>query len=144
VALRPEELLDALGAFRRTLRRHVGSPLSPPLTSAQVELVRVVRRKPGISVAESAEKLGVAPNTVSTLVGQLSDARVLVRRVDGDDRRVARLDLVPEVRRKVDAWRDRRTVVLNQAFNRLSQADRRRLDEAVPALERLARELDRS
>src|SRR6185437_8234753 len=72
VPARPEQLLDALGAFRRTLRRHVGAPFSPPLTSAQVELVRVVRREPGTSVAEAAEKLGVAPNTVSTLVGQLS------------------------------------------------------------------------
>jgi DNA-binding MarR family transcriptional regulator len=142
--MRPEELLDALGAFRRTLRRHVGAPLSPPLTSAQVELVRVVRREPGTSVAEAAEKLGLAPNTVSTLVGQLSDARVLVRSVDVDDRRVARLELTPDVRRKVDAWRDRRVVVLTQALNRLSSADRRRLDEAAPALERLARELDRA
>lgn len=142
--MRPEELLDALGAFRRTLRRHVGTPLSPPLTSAQVELVRVVRRAPGTSVADAAEKLGVAPNTVSTLVGQLSDARVIVRSVDGDDRRIARLDLAPDVRRKVDAWRDRRIIVLTQALNRLSQADRRRLDEAVPVLERLARELDRA
>lgn len=139
---RPEELLDALGAFRRTLRRHVGPPLSPPLTTAQVELVRVVRREPGISVAEAAEKLGVAPNTVSTLVGQLSDARVIVRNADRDDRRVARLDLAPEARRKVDAWRDRRVVVLTQALNHLSQADRRRLEEAVPVLERLARELE--
>lgn len=144
MALKPDELLDALGAFRRTLRRHVGTPLSSPLTSAQIELVRVVRRDPGTSVAEAAEKLGVAPNTVSTLVGQLSDAQVIVRRVDDDDRRVARLDLAPDVRRRVDVWRDRRTVVLTQALNRLSQADRRRLDEAVPALVRLARELDRA
>jgi DNA-binding MarR family transcriptional regulator len=142
--VRSDDLLDALGAFRRTLRRHVGTPLSPPLTGAQVELVRVVRRDPGTSVAEAAEKLGVAPNTVSTLVSQLSDARVIVRRVDDDDRRVARLDLAPDVRKKVDAWRDRRVVVLTQALNRLSQSDRRRLDEAVPVLERLVRELDRA
>jgi DNA-binding MarR family transcriptional regulator len=69
---------------------------------------------------------------------------VIVRSVDDDDRRVARLDLTPEVRRKVDAWRDRRTVVLAKALNRLSQADRRRLDDAVPVLQRLARELDRA
>jgi len=144
MAIRPEELLDALGAFRRTLRRHVGAPFSPPLTTAQIELVRVVRRDPGTSVAEAAEKLGVAPNTVSTLVGQLSDAHVIVRRTDDDDRRVARLDLAPDVRRKVDAWRDRRVVVLTRALNSLSQADRRRLEEALPVLERLSRELERA
>jgi len=144
MAIRPEELLDALGAFRRTLRRHVGAPFSPPLTTAQVELVRVVRREPGTSVAEAAEKLGVAPNTVSTLVGQLSDAHVIVRRTDPGDRRIARLDLTPDVRRKVDAWRDRRVVALTRALNRLSQADRRRLEEALPALERLSRELERA
>jgi len=144
MAMRPEELLAALGVFRRTLRRHVGAPFSPPLTTAQIELVRVVRRDPGTSVAEAAEKLGVAPNTVSTLVGQLSDAHVIVRRTDHDDRRVARLDLTPDVRRKVDAWRDRRVVVLTRALNSLSQADRRRLEEALPVLERLSQELERA
>src|SRR5437868_15251537 len=53
---------------------HFGTPLSPPRTSAKVELVRVVRRESGTSVAEAAEKLSVAPNTVSTLDGQFSDA----------------------------------------------------------------------
>lgn len=139
----PDELLDALGAVRRALRRQVASPVAD-LTTAQVELVRLVRREPGTSIADAAARLGLAPNTVSTLVRQLSNAQVLVRSVDSNDRRVARLDLTPGVRRRVDAWRDRRHVSLGQALSRLSRADRERLDDAVPALTRLAQELGRA
>ena len=95
------------------------------LTGAQLELVRLLRREPGVSVADAAARLRVAPNTVSTLVGQLADAGVLERR---DRRRrpagrAARRS-TPGVRRRVDAWRDRRVDALGEAMARLPAADR--------------------
>ncbi len=51
-------------------------------------LVTVVE-SPGIGVAETARALGVAPNTVSTLVGQLVRAGLLARTEDAQDRRAA-------------------------------------------------------
>jgi len=138
-----EDLLTAMGAVRRALRRHTGYPLGQ-LTTAQTELLRVVRREPGTSVAAAAERLGVVPNTVSTLVRQLADAGVIERHVDEDDRRVARLELTPDVRRRVDTWRDKRAVALGAALGRLAPQDRRKIDDAVPALSRLAKELERA
>ena len=96
-----------------------------------------------MSIADAAARLRVAPNTVSTLVGQLADAGVLERRVDESDRRVVRLTLNPSVRRRVDAWRDRRVDALAEAMSRLSADERARLDEAAPVLVRLADELQR-
>jgi hypothetical protein len=52
-----------------------------------------------------------------------------------------RLTLTPGVRRRVDAWRDRRADVLGDAIARLPAADREQLAGAVPALIRLADEL---
>lgn len=138
-----DELLDAVSALRRALRRDVERPAElAGLTSAQLELLRVVRRSPGISVAEAAAELRVAPNTVSTLVRQLAEAGLLERSVDPDDRRVGRLDLKPGVRRKVEAWRRRRTEMVERAVASLTPTERRRLEQALPVLVTVAEALE--
>jgi DNA-binding MarR family transcriptional regulator len=137
------DLLAAVAAIRRNIRRRAERPvLLSRLTGSQLELIRVVRRRPGVSVAEAAVDLSLAPNTVSTLVRELTDAGLLVRQVDPADRRVARLDLDPPVRQKVGMWSDRRAEVLGGAVDRLTPRDRRRLDQALPVLQRLARHLE--
>jgi DNA-binding MarR family transcriptional regulator len=138
-----DELLTAMASIRRSGRRHAGRPVElSSLTGAQLELARLVRRRPGVSIAEAAQELRLAPNTVSTLVGQLTEAGLLLRRVDESDRRVARLELSADIRRKIDAWRDRRVVALDAAIGGLSRRDQRGLVDAVPTLARLAEQLE--
>lgn len=128
-----------MAAVRRTTRRIEGRPaLLAALTGSQLELVQLVSRQPGISVAEAAEALRLAANTVSTLVSQLTDVGVMVKRQDPVDRRVAQLYLEEETGRRVSNWRDRRAEVVASAMSRLSPRDGRRLVEAVTALGRLA------
>jgi DNA-binding MarR family transcriptional regulator len=137
-----EELFRLFAQLRRSVRRHTARPVElAALTGAQLELVRLVRRRPGLSVADAASELQLAPNTVSTLVRQLGERGLLRRTVDASDRRIARLDLSPEMRRKVDAWRDRRLELVGAAIDALPGRDRRRLESALPALARLAEEL---
>jgi DNA-binding MarR family transcriptional regulator len=62
--------------------------------------------------------------------------------VDATDRRVARLTLTPAIARKVDAWRDRRFEALGGALADLTDDDRRRVADALPALARLAEALE--
>ena len=120
-----EELLGAISAIRRAGRREAAKPAElSSLTDAQLELVRLVRRRPGISIAEAAAELRLAANTVSTLVRSLTDQSVMVRYVDRSDRRVARLDLTATVRRKVHAWRDRRVDAVAMALCGLPEEDR--------------------
>jgi len=134
-----EELLGAMAALRRTLRRRPGRPRElSELTGSELELVRLVRRSPGLSVTETARELGLAANTVSTLVGRLTASGVLVRSVDASDRRSARLDLSPAVRRRVEDWRDRRTETLDAALGHLSPAEQRAVEAVLPVLARLA------
>jgi len=138
-----EELYGLLASIRRSARRRAGRPVElSALTGAQIELVRLVRRRPGLSVADAAQELRLAPNTVSTLVRQLGELGLLVRSVDASDRRVARLELPADVRRKVDAWRDRRVVLIGEAIAGLSLRDRQRLATALPSLARLAEQLE--
>jgi DNA-binding MarR family transcriptional regulator len=129
------ELLDALTTLRRASRRAAQRPAElSNLTGAQLELVRLLRRRPGLSIADAARELRVAPNTVSTLVRQLADSGFVVREVDIVDRRVARLFLEPAMQRKVEAWRDRRVESVERALATLSPLERKRLESALPTL----------
>ena len=92
-------------------------------------------------MAEAAAELALASNTVSTLVRELSDAGIVERSVDRADRRVARLDLAPEIRRKVERRRDERVVAVAAALDGLPIAGRERLLEAIPLLTVLAEHL---
>jgi DNA-binding MarR family transcriptional regulator len=137
-----EELLVAIGLVRRHLRRSVGRPFPlSALTDSQAELVRTVRRNPGISVAEAAGELGLVANTVSTLVGQLTERGLLQRTPDESDRRVARLTLTEPARAQVEDWRDRRAALVTHALDDLDRDERAALRSALPVLAVLADKL---
>jgi DNA-binding MarR family transcriptional regulator len=139
-----DELLAAMGAIRRTGRRRAGRPEElSGLTGSQLELVRLLRRRPGLSVSQVADELHLAPNTVSTLVRQLVDLGYVVRRCQTADRRVARLDLAEDLGRKVVAFRDRRMALIVDAMHELPVADQRRLRSTVGVLLKLQRAMER-
>ncbi len=142
VANLADDVHDVVGLFRRSSRRLVGTPLPDlGLSGAQLELVRVVRRNPGIGVAEAAAALGLAPNTVSTLVGQLTSLEVLVRLRDVADRRVARLELTPSAAAALESWRDRRSHATAVALEGLDADERAAIARALPLLARVAASL---
>lgn len=134
-----DDLFTAVGQLRRHGRRLGGGPFpAGALSGAQVELVRLVRRRPGLSVAEAAAELALAPNTVSTLVGQLAEVDVLTRVADPRDRRVARLALTTPAKERVERWRDQRAAVTAGAIADLGLSERAALERAVPIIARLA------
>ncbi|MEQ7010333.1 MarR family transcriptional regulator [Actinopolymorpha sp. B17G11] len=137
-----EELLSGIGALRRGLLRCGPDWPFGPLTGAQAELLRLVRREPGISVANAAATLRVAPNTVSTLVRQLSAAELLRRDADASDRRVARLQLTAAAEGRLGAWRDRRSHAVAAALRTLPADQRAVLAAVVPALAALTNHLE--
>ncbi len=136
------DLLAAIGAVRRTARQTVrGAWWDEPLPTAQSELLRLVAGRPGISVAEAARELRLAPNTVSTLVGRLAGQGLLGRERAVADARSVRLSVTRKAQRRIADWRDLRADLTQQAMAGLTAQDRRNLAEAVPALLRLAERL---
>jgi DNA-binding MarR family transcriptional regulator len=134
-----DELVDVMSAVRRAVRRETGAVAEvASLTGAQLDLVRIVRRRPGVSVAEAAAELAVAANTVSTLVRHLVGTGVLERRVGATDRRVAHLFLSPAVARGLGEWVGRRSGAVATALASLSEKERQALVEAVAPLAHLA------
>jgi DNA-binding MarR family transcriptional regulator len=137
------DLGDVLGQLRRTLRRHVrrGWPYAP-LAENELELVRLLRERPGIRVQDAAAALGLADNTVSALVGRLSAQGWVRRKADPSDGRAALLDLSAEARRRIADWKDRRGQLIDSALDRLSARDREALAAALPALRSLREVLE--
>jgi DNA-binding MarR family transcriptional regulator len=138
-----EGLLPAVGAVRRLLRRVAGPPAGAedPLPASQREVLTAVGRHPGSAVAEIAHDLGLAPNSVSTIVTQLVGAGLLVRETDPADRRVGRLSLTPLADERVAWARARRRGVLHEALDRLEPGQVAALAAGVEALEALSGQL---
>ncbi len=133
-----DQLISTIARIRRAGRRQ-GRPVElRELTGAQLELLRLVGRQPGVSVAVAARELRLAANTVSTLVGRLTEAGLMVRQVNESDRRIAMLDLSAGIREQIDAWRDRRVVSLAAAIEELEGDEQRGFAGAVALVERVA------
>jgi len=136
------DLLAAVSAVRRTARQAVRKAWwDEPLPTAQSELLRLVAGRPGISVAEAARELRLAPNTVSTLVGRLAGQGLLGRERAPGDARSVRLSVTDRARQRIAGWRDLRADLTEQAMAGLTAQDRQHLADAVPALLRLAERL---
>jgi DNA-binding MarR family transcriptional regulator len=129
----------ALAAFRPVTRDFVFR--HHPRTCKDLS-TRFGGEQPSVRVLDAASALGVAPNTVSTLVGRLTAAGLLERHVDPEDARAARLFLTPAARRRFADWRDRRQGVIGEAFRSLSQKERLALAAAIPTLRRLVDHLE--
>ncbi len=133
------DLLGAIGLLRRAARRAVHRAWrQEPLAPAQSELLRLAASRPGITVADAAQELRLAPNTVSTLVGKLTTAALLERRRSATDGRTALLTVTDQAHKRLAEYRDLRAELASQALAELSTADQRVLAAAVPALRRLA------
>lgn len=137
------ELLAAIGAVGRMARGAVRTAsCAEPLPPARSELLRLAARRPGIGVAEAAAELRLAPNSVSTMVSKLTEDGLLSRDRGAADGRSVRLTVTDAGAARIEQWRDIRADLAGRALERLTQADRKALAAAIPALTRLASHMD--
>ncbi|WP_099023361.1 MarR family winged helix-turn-helix transcriptional regulator [Mycolicibacterium palauense] len=133
------DLFGTVGRFRRQVRRTGRGFDESGLTESQAELLRLVGRRPDVSVSEAAAELGLAPNTASTLVSKLSAAGLLVRTCDPADRRVGRLRLTDSAQRVADASKAARRAALAGALDQLDSEDVAALRGGLEVLAKLTR-----
>jgi DNA-binding MarR family transcriptional regulator len=137
------ELLAAMGAVRQVARRAVRtSAHAEALPPARSELLRLAARRPGIGVAEAAQELRLAPNSVSTMVSKLAEDGLLSRGRVASDGRSVRLTVTEAGAARVEQWHDIRTDLAGRAIDLLAPADRQALLAAIPALTRLAQHME--
>lgn len=134
------DLFHTVGRFRRQLRRTAGGSFAG-VTQSQAELLRLVGRRPGISVREAAQELGLAANTASTLVSKLAADELLVRTVDPDDRRIGRLRLTEPAQQLADQTRASRRAALDVVLKQLSTEQIDDLTKGLTVLAEMTRML---
>lgn len=90
---------------------------------------------------DTAQALGLAPNTVSTLVASLMRSGMLIREPDEHDQRVAHLILTGAARAPLEAWRAHRLEAMAKAVAGLTTDQRRDLDAGLAVLQTIADQL---
>ncbi len=133
-------LRAVIGRLNRRLRP-TSAGAAAGLTPTRLSLLFTVVRRGSIGLSELAAMEGINPTMLSRIVGDLVEAGLLERACDPADRRAALVRLTPEGRQLAEEMRTERTDVLNGALEALAPGDLERLEQALPALERLAEAL---
>lgn len=142
VTLSPEAVAaDLRPVFLRLARELRKETEQLGVTARQVTLLWLVKRSPGLSLAELASEEGISPPAMSGHVDRLERAGLLQRVRSEDDRRRVGLRLTDEGERLMRRVRARRTTWLANRLAALDPSDLQAIEGAVPALTRLV-ELD--
>jgi DNA-binding MarR family transcriptional regulator len=107
------------------------------VTARQATLLWLVKRSPGLSLAELATEEGISPPAMSGHVDRLERAGLLERERSSDDRRRVGLRLTEDGERLMRRVRARRTTWLANRLRTLEAAELDAVQAAVPALLRL-------
>ena len=138
-------LARVLGRLRRSLNREVRAGTGAfRLPEAQLEILRLVRHRPGLRIHDAAAELRLAPNTVSTLVHRLTEEGLLELQPDAVDGRVTRVRLSPAAEARMRHWHDRRAEILGAKLGVLDAAGREAVSRALPVLDAIASSLEQT
>jgi DNA-binding MarR family transcriptional regulator len=107
------------------------------ITSRQATLMWLVKRSPGLSLAELAAQEGISPPAMSGHIDRLERAGLLERIRSSDDRRRVGLRLTDEGERLMRRVRARRTTWLTDRLRTLEPEALESIEAALPALLRL-------
>jgi DNA-binding MarR family transcriptional regulator len=94
-----------------------------------------------VRLSELAASEGINPTMLSRVIAHLVDAGLIERTSDEDDRRSAWARATDAGGRLAAQIRRERTDAVNAALDGLPRDERRRIEQALPALEALAEEL---
>jgi DNA-binding MarR family transcriptional regulator len=134
------ELRAVIGRLSRRLRP-TAAAAAAGLTPTRVSILLHVVRSGSVRLAELGTAEGINPTMLSRIVSDLSEAGLIERTSDEGDRRSAWVSATSQGRRLAERMRRERTDAVNAALAGLSDADRRRLEQALPALEAFADQL---
>jgi len=141
----PTALAVVLHDLAWLLPRTIGTDPDPGqiLPASELEIMRLLVRRPGLNVNETAASLHLQPANVSTALRALEARGLLERRRDPDDGRVVRLfpttAALAHRHEQELAW----GAALNQTMATLPNTEAKRLLAAAPALRSLAAALRR-
>jgi DNA-binding MarR family transcriptional regulator len=107
------------------------------ITARQATLLWLVKRSPGLSLAELAAEEGISPPALSGHVDRLERAGFIERVRSTEDRRRVGLRLTESGTRLLRRVRARRTTWLTDRLGTLDPTELEAIEIAIPALQRL-------
>jgi DNA-binding MarR family transcriptional regulator len=121
--------------LHRALRRESGVLLSP----SQMSALAAIDTHGPITLGALAEHEGVAPPSITKVIGVLEDDGYVARTPDPNDRRVNYVATTPKGTALVAESRRRKTAWLTGRLRELTADDRQRLHDALDVLEELTK-----
>ena len=131
------QLADLLHGLTKRLRRAQAERLAPlGLTPAQERALRVIARgdEPR-RMTELAERLGIVPRSLTTVIDALEEEGLVRREVDPRNRRATLLLLTDRGAAVRDEMREARRQAAEELFAPLSAADRDELARLLAVLD---------
>jgi DNA-binding MarR family transcriptional regulator len=122
----------------RQLRQNVD--VDTGLTTSLLSALATVDRIGPVTLGELAAAERVQPPSMTRVVAKLEERGLVVRNVDAQDRRVARLEVSADGHRLLHRSRTRKNAFLAQRLRNLSPEELAALGAALPVLERIAEE----
>ena len=135
-----QRLRRVVGRLTRLLRP-TDAGAAAELTPTRVAVLLATVRSGQIRLADIAAQEGLNPTLLSRTVASLVDAGLVARRSDEVDRRSAWLEPTEAGTRVAKQVLGERTHAVEAALLDLSEGDRRLVEQALPALERLSERL---
>jgi len=126
-------LRPVLLRLARELRREIQAL---GVTSGQVTLLIQIKRDPGITASELAERERISAPGMSGHISRLETAQLIERTRAADRRRIG-LTLTTAGELVLEDVRRRRTAWLSERLKGLSPEERDAIEAALPALEKL-------
>jgi len=138
VTLSPELVADDLRPVLLRLARELRKETEQlGVTARQATLLWLVKRSPGLSLAELAAEEGISPPALSGHVDRLERAGFIERVRSSEDRRRVGLRLTDEGARLLRRVRARRTTWLAERLRALDPSELEAIEAAIPALQQL-------
>ena len=133
----PVQLADQLFRLTRRFRHAQAEQLAPlGLTPAQERALRVITRsEEPPRMAEIADRLGIVPRSLTTVIDSLEAAGLVRREIDPRNRRAILLHLTERGAAVRDDLREARRRAAEELFARLSDEDRKALGDLLSVLD---------
>jgi DNA-binding MarR family transcriptional regulator len=131
---------DIAGRLRRVvnrLQRRLRQESLGGLSPAQASALGSVSRHGQPTLGELAAIEQVQPPTITRIVANLTEAGMVTRVTDPDDRRSARVRVTPAGERALERMRSRKNAFLLRRLDQLSADEQRHAAELVALLEHL-------
>lgn len=131
-----QRLRYVLVRLARALRRSGSTTLSP----SQVSALATIEEYGPLRISALATHEAMDPSVATRLVASLEGQGDVARTNDPDDRRACLVGMSAQGRLTLASLWNERTIGISSRLERLSEDERRRLDAALPVLEKLARD----